>query len=254
MTEKEIAGKKRLLDAMHQFDLTYPDGFPESEELFAPSREYLRTIRRLSRSLDGARGSAHVFAWKRAMMIAITSAAVLFSAVSLSATASGKSISAYIATLYEHFAEIIFGEEQIVSAPENIDAVYSLSYFPRHYYIEGADIGVMTSQIIWRNREGDKLILHQGLLSSHELMIYGESQFETITVNGNSVMRFERGGQVFFFWTEHGYAFELSGSGVIPREEYTRMIESLRVSSYSCYRTDAWWEMYRNAYYGNEEE
>ncbi|MBQ9748796.1 MAG: DUF4367 domain-containing protein [Clostridia bacterium] len=254
MTEKERLGKTALLEAMRRFDLTYPESFPREETGIPHSRAYLRALRRLSQSIDRVEHRPRLSAWKRAMMVAITLTAVLFSAVTISAAATGKSFSSYVTTLYEYFAEIVFGEEEIVAAPEKIDAVYSLSWFPQHYAIESADIGAMTSQIVWRNGEGDRLILHQGLLTSHELMIHGEAGLETLTVNGTEVTRFARGGQVFFFWSQYGYAFELSGPTTVSREDYVRMIESLRESSLSRDRTNSWWTVYRDAYTVREEE
>ncbi len=252
MTEKEKFGKARLLEAMRQFDRTYPDSFPISEEKIRYSGAYQKEIRRLAYSLDG-KASPRLLGWKRVMMVAITSIVVLFSALSISAVAAGKSLPTYIATLYENFIEIIFEKEQIVSAPETIDTVYSLSYFPKHYYVEEADISVFTSQIVWKKREGDKLILHQSILSSHELLIHGEAEFETFVCQDKEIIYFERGGQIFFFWTQYGYAFELSGPSEISREEYVRMIVSIRESGYTRYRTNSWLDMYHNAYFGKGE-
>lgn len=225
MTNKERAGRDKLMEAMRLSEKTYCDKFPivNGEILF--SKDYLRDVERLIRK------SKNPIRWhfdtvgKRVAAAAI--AAIALSGSMMSVSAVRKPVVEFITNVYEKFVEIFFDEEDVAKAPSTIDTVYTLGIVPEGYTINKYIIDANSTYMSWINNNGEKLVFMQGILDGNNMIDNEDAQFELISIDGMKIAYVNKNGAKYYFWNTLDYKFTLLVSETISHDATLELIESV---------------------------
>ena len=226
MTDKELSGRTRLREAMKLSDQTYLDKYPPIENEVKYSEKYLKYIDRLTKQTKSPFYKYFNTIGKRVSGIA--AAMLIAFSCAMTVKAVRESVVEFFANIYEKFVEVFFGEDDIAKAPDTIETVYTLGFIPDEYEVDRFIIDDSATSMLWRNAQGDMIVLSQGVLEGSFTVDVEKSDFDIIDWNGIRIAYTEKYGIKSFFWNSEEYEFSLTISSNISEEEALALIESLK--------------------------
>ena len=78
---------------------------------------------------------------------------------SMTVSAIREPVVEFFTNVYEKLLEMVFDEEDIATAPNTIETVYSLGTIPDGYVIDHFIIDDVATNIAWKNENGERLVL-----------------------------------------------------------------------------------------------
>ena len=137
----------------------------------------------------------------------------------MTVSAAREPVIKFYTNIYEKFAEIFFREDDIANAPHTVETVYILGTIPDGYAIDCFIIDDLATDMTWKNKNGDRIVLSQGVLTGSFIVDTEESDFDIIERNGKRFIYAEKYGSKCFFWNSEESEFSLVISDYITNEE-----------------------------------
>ena len=226
MTDKELSGRNRLKEAMKLSDQTYLDKYLPIENEVKYSEKYLKYIDRLTKQTKLPFYKYFNTIGKR--VAGIAAAMLIAFSCAMTVKAIREPVVEFFANIYEKFVEVFFGEDDIAKAPDTIETVYTLGFIPDGYEVDRFIIDDSATSMLWRNAQGDMIVLSQGVLDGSFTVDVEESDYDIINWNGKRIAYTEKYGIKSFFWNSIEYEFSLTISDNISDTEAFALIESLK--------------------------
>lgn len=226
MTNKERSGRDKLMEAMRLSEKTYCDKFSCVDGEIRYSEEYLRDMKRV---LSKSKNPIHRCFNSVGRRVAGIAAALLIAfSCSMTVKAIREPVVEFFANIYEKFVAIFFEEDDIAKAPNTIETVYTLGFIPDGYMVDRFYVDDYTTDMVWKNGNGDRLALSQGILDGSFTLDVEESDYNIIEWNNKKIACSEKHGIKSFFWNSEEYEFSLTMSSNISEEEAFALIDSLK--------------------------
>ena len=226
MSKKKMTGREVLEEALRGCCSTYCDQYPRYEgeiDLGDDYENYMDNL--IRRSKNPFQRYFNTFG-KRVAGIA---AAILIAfGCSMTVKAVREPVVEFFTNIYEKFVEIIFGEDDIAKAPDTIETVYTLGFIPDGYMVDRFYIDDIMTTMAWKNENGDRLVLSQGVLMGSNILDAEASNCNIIEKNGVKIACSEKYGIKSFFWNSTEYEFSLTISSDISDDEVFALVDSLK--------------------------
>ena len=226
MSKKKMTGREVLEEALRGCCSTYCDQYPRYEgEIYLGDdyENYMDSLIRRSKN-----PFQRYFNTVGRRVAGIAAAMLIAFSCSMTVKAIRESVVEFFANTYEKFVEIIFGEDDITKAPDTIETVYTLGFIPNGYEIDRFFIDQYMTKMTWKNENGDRLVLSQGIFDGSFIMDTEEANYHIIEWNGRKIAYTEKYGIKSFFWNSEEYEFSLTISSNISKEEALALIDSLK--------------------------
>lgn len=221
-----MTGRDILEEAIKQYDKTYCDTFLSIDKDLPFDEECEKNLRKLMRRLNNPFRLYFNTVGRRIAGVA----AVLLIAFgcSMPVKAVREPVVEFITNVYEKCVEFIYGEENLATAPNTIETVYTLGFIPDGYEMDRFFIGRDTASMTWKNENGDRLVLSQGILFGSIIIDTEGSNFEVIIWNGEKFTVAEKHGIKSIIWYTDEYEFSLTMPSNISNEDAFVFIDSLK--------------------------
>ena len=226
MTNKERSGRDKLMEAIRISERNYCDKFPLANGAIQYSEDYLQEVDSILKKSRNPIRRCFNTVGKRVAAAVIVVAVLGGSMISISAVR--EPVVEFITNVYEKFVDIFFDEKDIAKAPDTIGTVYTLGMIPNGYTIDQFFIDDCITDMIWKNENGDRLVLSQSILGGSFLMDTEDANFEFLIWNNKKIAYNEKYEIKHFFWNTNEYEFMLTISSDISDEEALALIDSLK--------------------------
>ena len=226
MSKKKMTGREVLEEALRGCCSTYCDQYPRYEgeiDLGDDYENYMDNLIRRSKN-----PFQRYFNTLGRRVAGIAAAMLIAFSCAMTVKAVRETVVEVFTNIYEKFVEIIFGEDDIAKAPDTIETVYTLGFIPDGYEMDRFFIGRDTTNMTWKNENGDRLVLSQGILDGSFIMDTEEADYHIIEWNNKKIACTEKYGTKYFFWNSDEYEFSLIISSNISEEEAIALIDSLK--------------------------
>ena len=227
MSKKKMIGREVLEEALRGCCSTYCDQYPRYEgeiNLGDDYENYMDSLIRRSKN-----PFQRYFNTVGRRVAGIAAAMLIAFGCSMTVKAVREPVVEFFTNFYEKLVEIFFGEDDIAKAPNTIETVYTLGFIPDGYEMDRFFIGRDTTNMTWKNENGDRLVLSQGILKGSFIMDTEESNYHHIIEwNNKKIACTEKYGTKYFFWNSDEYEFSLIISSNISEEEAIALIDSLK--------------------------
>ena len=225
MRKKKKTGREALEEALRKSFADYHWQFPDSEEEIHLGKDYENYMDGLIRRSKNPTPLHFRTAWGRAACVA---AAVLIAfTCSMTVSAVRTPIVNFLTNAYDQFTEILFDDADIEKAPSTIETVYTLGYVPEGYAKEQFYVYALSTNMTWKNENGDRIILLQGTLEGSLMLDPEESDYAIFEENGKRIIYIQKIGIKSFYWNSEKYEFQLVVPENMPQEEVFLLIDSL---------------------------
>ncbi len=226
MSKKKMTGREVLEEALRGCCSTYCDQYPRYEgEIYLGDdyENYMDSLIRRSKN-----PFQRYFNTVGRRVAGIAAALLIAFSCSMTVKAIREPVVEFFANIYEKFVEIIFGEDDIAKAPDTIETVYTLGFIPDGYAIDQFIIDDIMVDMAWKNENGDRIVLSQGVLTGSNILDTEESNCGIIERNGRIIAYSGKYGIRSFFWNSAEYEFSLTVSSNISEDEVFALIDSLK--------------------------
>ena len=225
MRKKKKTGREALEEALRKSFADYHRQFPDSEEEIHLGKDYENYMDGLIRRSKNPTPLHFRTAWGRAACVA---AAVLIAfTCSMTVSAVRTPVVNFLTNVYDQFTEILFDDADIEKAPSTIETVYTLGYVPEGYAKEQFYVYALSTNMTWKNENGDRIILLQGTLEGSLMLDPEESDYAIFEENGKRIIYIQKFGIKSFYWNSEKYEFQLVVPENMPQEEVFLLIDSL---------------------------
>ncbi len=201
------SGKEKLREALLR--LEEDEIRSETEEMLSYSRALL------------ARGKRRK---KLSRIAAAAVAVIMFGSFSLGVAAK-EPMAKWFSEAYETFTSFFVDQAYTGEAQKT---VYTLGVVPDGYVRQESVISGGVIHSVWRNIEGDEIVLMQLPLESHVFLDTLDAMTETAQMAGFSVLKTEKDGVMKFLWNTEDAIFCLVCEARFSDDFASRMIGSLR--------------------------
>ena len=226
MSKKKMTGREVLEEALRGCCSTYCDQYPRIEGEIDLGNEYEKYVNNLIKRSKNP--FQRYFNTVSRRVAGIAAAMLIAFGCSMTVKAVREPVVEFFANIYEKFVEVFFGEDDIAKAPDTIETVYTLGFIPDEYEVDRFIIDDSATSMLWRNAQGDMIVLSQGVLEGSFTVDVEKSDFDIIDWNGIRIAYTEKYGIKSFFWNSEEYEFSLTISSNISEEEALALIESLK--------------------------
>ena len=226
MSKKKMTGREVLEEALRGCCSTYCDQYPRYEgeiDLGDDYENYMNNL--IRRSKNPFQRNFNTVGRRVAGIVA---AMLIAFSCSMTVKAVREPVVEFFTNIYEKFVELFFGEDDIAKAPDTIETVYTLGFIPDGYEVDRFIIDDSATSMLWRNAQGDMIVLSQGVLDGSFTVDVEESDYDIINWNGKRIAYTEKYGIKSFFWNSIEYEFSLTISDNISDTEAFALIESLK--------------------------
>lgn len=226
MSKKKMTGREVLEEALRVCCSTYCDQYPRYEgeiDLGDDYENYMDNLIRRSKN-----PFQRYFNTLGRRVAGIAAAMLIAFSCAMTVKAVREPVVEFFTNIYEKFVEIIFGEDDIAKAPDTIETVYTLGFIPDGYEMDRFFIDQYMTKMTWKNENGDRLVLSQGILDGSFIIDTEESNNHIIEWNNKKIACSEKYGTKHFFWNSDEYEFSLTMSSNISEEEALALIDSLK--------------------------
>jgi len=226
MSKKKMTGREVLEEALRGCCSTYCDQYPRYEGKIDLGDDYEKYMHNLiKRSKNPIQRYFNTIGRRVA---GIAAAMLIAFGCSMTVKAVREPVVEFFANIYDTFLEIRFGKDDIEKAPVTIETVYTLGFIPDGYMVDRFFIGRDTTNMTWKNENGDRLVLSQGILTGSNILDTEESNYDIIEQNGRKIAYSEKHEIRSFFWNSEDYEFSLTVSSNISENEVFALIDSLK--------------------------
>lgn len=226
MSRKKTTGRKVLEEALRGCCSTYCDQYPRYEGEIDLGNDYENYMDNLIKR--SKKPFQRYFNTAGRRIAGLAAAMLIAFGCSMTVKAVREPVVEFFANIYEKFVEIIFGEDDIAKAPDTIETVYTLGFIPNGYEMDRFFIDRDMTNMTWINKNGDSLVLSQGILDGSFIMDREESSYHIIERNNKKIAYSEKYGRKCFLWNSEEYEFSLTMSSNISEEEALALIDSLK--------------------------
>ena len=227
MTSREQMGKRRLEEALREYDVTFYDAFEPSEEKIVYSKEFLR-------NMDCIIGRAKVK--KRPFVgVFLRHAAAVLLAVGiafcgmLGISAVKRPFTEFMIHVYEAFNEVFFGEKEVAKAPSVIETVYTLQNVPRGNGLTEKHITDYEVKFFWTNENGENIVFTQMLLDTKSTLDNETADFDIIYIDNVRYAVVKKDGKQAFYWNDNHYAYSLIVPSALSEKDCMALVASVGV-------------------------
>jgi len=157
MSKKKMTGREVLEEALRGCCSTYCDQYPRYEGKIDLGDDYEKYMHNLiKRSKNPIQRYFNTIGRRVA---GIAAAMLIAFGCSMTVKAVREPVVEFFANIYDTFLEIRFGKDDIEKAPVTIETVYTLGFIPDGYMVDRFFIGRDTTNMTWKNENGDRLVL-----------------------------------------------------------------------------------------------
>lgn len=186
---------------------------------FESSPRYRRFIARLAKKADHTRARTVRRRWTAALV------AVLLIASLMSIGAVRKYVLGFFPTLVNDTLYIRFEQEVLQSAPKELEELYRLAYLPEGYEYVREEWHNGQKHTYWETADGRSISFAQ--LPLQEEFVFEDGIFEERVVSGIPVVYTKEESLHVYFWCYNNYAFTLTLSDDLSKEEVELILRSL---------------------------
>ena len=226
MTEKELSGKKELIQALQKYELSFEEKYPPEDIEVEFSKQYEVYMEKLLSGKIPKRRKYFNTVGKR--IAACVAAVMIIFGGSMTVKAFREPVVEFFTNAYEKIVEIFFGDDDIAKAPSEIETVYTLGYVPDGYEMESYSMNEIktTARTVFINNE-TKLIFCQYILDGRTDLDNEDSKFEYIYIGDMKVIFVDKNETRSLFWNTHEYAFSLIVDTKVSEDEWIAIIQSV---------------------------
>ena len=226
MSKKKMTGREVLEEALRGCCSTYCDQYPRYEGEINLGDDYENYMDNLIKRSKNP--FQRYFNTVGRRVAGIAAAMLIAFSCSMTVKAVREPVVEFFANVYEKFVEIFFGEGDIAKAPDAIETVYTLGFIPDGYEMDRFFIDRDMTNMTWKNENGDRLVLSQGILKGSFTMDTEEANYQIIEWNGRKIAYVEKLGIKSFFWNSSEYEFSLTIPTNMSEDEVLVLIDSLK--------------------------
>lgn len=226
MIKKEPAGREVLEEALRRCCSVYCDQYPRYEDEIDLGDDYERYMNNLIRR--SKKPFQRYFDTVGRRVAGIAAAILIVGCCSVTVAAARKPIVEFFENIHEKFVEFFFNADDIARAPDRIETVYIPGIIPDGYVMEEIQINEVSTDITWKNGNGDRLNLSQGVLFGSFIFDAEDSNYTVIEHHGIKIAVAEKYGSRACFWSSSEYEFSLVLSSDISTEDMLILIDSLK--------------------------
>lgn len=226
MTEKELSGKKELIQALQKYELSFEEKYPPEDIEVEFSKQYEVYMEKLLSGKIPKRRKYFNTVGKR--IAACVAAVMIIFGGSMTVKAFREPVVEFFTNAYEKIVEIFFGDDDIAKAPSEIETVYTLGYVPDGYVMESYSMNKAKtlSQTIFTNGDTE-LIFRQYILDIRAGLDNEYADFEYLYIGDMKVLIVVKNEAISLFWNTNEYAFSLDMHIQISEDEWIAIIRSI---------------------------
>ena len=226
MTEKELSGKKELIQALQKYELSFEEKYPPEDMEVEFSKQYEVYMEKLLSGKIPKRRKYFNTVGKR--IAACVAAIMIIFGGSMTVKAFREPVVEFFTNAYEKIVEIFFGDDDIANAPSEIETVYTLGYVPDGYEMESYSINKygLFSKIVFSNGENE-IVFQQYTLNGKFVMDNEDANYKYIFANDIKIAVTNKQEKRILYWNTDEYSFKLSISIEFTEEECIDIITSL---------------------------
>jgi hypothetical protein len=237
MSEKKMTGREVLEEALRGCCSAYCDQYPRYEGELDLGDDYERYMNRLIKRSKNPFQRYFNTVGKRIAGIAVAAFIVLgcFMAV----PSVRESTCMFLADNFAKFAEVILGKNGADSTRDKLETVYTLGMIPNGYVVEEFIITDIKTDMLWRNTNGERIILSQSIFSGTSIFDTEDSlqgalensssvlDYTIIERNDKKIAFSKKNGIKTFFWNDGKSEFLLTVPNSTSVEEALMLIDSM---------------------------
>ena len=224
MKKSENIGLQKLKDAFKEINSEELNNLNIPKEDFEFSERYKKNMEKLLAKQRKPYFRYFNTAGKRAVAC-ILIVAMLF-ASSMTIEAVREPVVEFFVNVYEKFAEIFFGDDEIENSPDAIEEIYTLGYVPEGYEFVSRENNRICVESIWENT-ANEIIFYQYLLSGNETLDFQNSSYNVITILNFNVAVIEKNDKKILYWNNNEYSFRLYIPDYFSDEDITNIIKNV---------------------------
>ena len=224
MTEKEESGRKKLINALKEYELSFEEKYPPEDIEIEFSEQYNKYMENLLAGKIPAPKKRKNRFCKR--IAACAAAVLLVFGGSMTVKAFREPVTEFFTNVYEKIIEIFFQDDDITKSPSEIETVYTLGYVPDGYELESFEINKVVSTTVLSDGE-NKIIFHQHILDSEFGLDNENTNCQYIYMHDMKIAIIEKHNKKTLFWNADGYAFKLIVDIDISEDESIMLISSV---------------------------
>ena len=225
MKKSENIGLQKLKDAFKEINSEELNNLNIPKEDFEFSERYKKNMAKLLAKQRKPYFRYFNTAGKRAVAC-ILIVAMLF-ASSMTIEAVREPVVEFFVSVYEKFAEIFFGDDEIENSPDAIEEIYTLGYVPEGYEFVSREITIQQVKTIWT--DGENEIMFEQYIKKISSFLDNEETNLEITDEDVSFAYVYKNGIKIIYWNNEEYVFVLKIPKDISKDECIKYINSLTI-------------------------
>jgi hypothetical protein len=227
MTSREHIGKRRLEEALREYDVTFYDAFAPSGEKIVYSKEFLCNMERIiGRAKVKKRPFVGVFIRHAAAVL--LAVGIAFCGM-LGVSSVKRPFTEFMIHVYEAFNEVFFGEKEVAKAPSTIETVYALQNVPSGYGLTEKHITEYEVKFFWTSGDGEKIVFTQMLLDTKSTLDNETADFDIIYIDNGRYAVVRKDGKQAFYWNDNHYAYSLIVPSALSEQDCMALVTSIGV-------------------------
>lgn len=224
MTEKELSGKKELIQALQKYELSFEEKYPPEDMEVEFSKQYEVYMEKLLSGKIPKRRKYFNTVGKR--IAACVAAVMIIFGGSMTVKAFREPVVEFFTNAYEKIVEIFFEDDDIAKAPSEIETVYTLGYVPDGYVMESYSMNEVVSTTILSNGEKE-IVFSQYILNGRTGLDNENTNYQYFYIDDIKVASIEKSNIRILYWNTDEYAFGLSIDVKFSEEEIITIISSI---------------------------
>ncbi len=201
-------GRKKLEEAIREYELSSAETYPKAQGEISYSLTYEKTMRRL---IDRESPKKFVFrrCFHRRAAAALLAAAMLLSGMIAVSASKRSEIIQWITKVYENCTEIFFEKRDISVAPQKMDTIYLPTQIPDGYTLQKCSIQEYSAKTVWMDENDRKIILMQNMIDTKVTLDHEDAQLETVFINNQNIVIVKKKEKKCYYFSTSEYAFSL---------------------------------------------
>ena len=226
MTEKEESGRKKLINALKEYELSFEEKYPPEDIEIEFSEQYNKYMENLlAGKIPAPKKRKNRFCKRIAACAAVV---LLLFGGSMTVKAFREPVTEFFTNVYEKIIEIFFQDDDITKSPSEIETVYTLGYVPEGYELESFEVDNFktTAKTVFVNND-NKIAFFQSILNGTSSMDNENTEYQYQYINDIKIAVIEKNSKKTLFWNTNEYAFKLIVDIGISEEDLAIIISSI---------------------------
>ena len=226
MTEKEESGRKKLINALKEYELSFEEKYPPEDIEIEFSEQYNKYMENLLAGKIPAPKKRKNRFCKR--IAACAAAVLLVFGGSMTVKAFREPVTEFFTNVYEKIIEIFFQDDDITKSPSEIETVYTLGYVPDGYELESYSIndGKTLTKTIYSNNE-NKIVFTQTIINGKSWLDNENTDYQYRYIGNIEMATIEKNNKITLFWNSDKYTFKLIVGIEISEEDLAIIVSSI---------------------------